>query len=431
VHQLEQQGRVVNYRVTARTKNGSEIKALTSAEKIELNGQGHINWTTIDITEREQAEDLLRETSNYLNNLLDYANAPIIVWDTHFRISRFNPAFERLTGYQSQEVIGLGLDILFPEDKKAASMQLIRLTLSGERWEVVEIPIRRIDGEVRTVLWNSANVYDNDGKVIIATIAQGQDITERKKAEEDIIKLNEELKQHSTELEATNKELEAFSYSVSHDLRAPLRSMEGFSQALQEDCQDILNDECKDYLKRIQNSAELMAQLIDDLLQLSRLTRVDMVFNDVKLSDIAQSIAGDLKKLQPKREIEFIIAPGLTDRGDEKLLRIALTNLFENAWKFTGKTAEPRIEFGTTEDNGKVVYFVRDNGAGFDMIYADKLFKPFQRLHSVTEFPGTGIGLASVQRIIQRHSGRVWADAKIGIGANFYWVKGEQKVVIG
>jgi PAS domain S-box-containing protein len=421
VRLLEQQGKVVNYRVTARTKNGNEIKALTSAEKIELNGQGHINWTTIDVTEREQAEDLLRETSNYLNNLLDYANAPIIVWDTHFRISRFNPAFERLTGYQSQEVIGLGLDILFPEDKKTASMQLIRLTLSGERWEVVEIPIRRIDGEVRTVLWNSANVYDNDGKVIIATIAQGQDITARKKAEEAIVKLNEELKQHSTELEATNKELEAFSYSVSHDLRAPLRSMEGFSQALLEDCQDILNDECKNYLKRIQNSAELMAQLIDDLLQLSRLTRVDMVFNNVKLSDIAQSIAGDLKKLQPKRNIEFIITPGLTDRGDEKLLRIALTNLFENGWKFTGKVPAAHIEFGVTEKDCPKVYFVRDNGAGFDMTYADKLFKPFQRLHSSTEFPGTGIGLASVQRIIHRHGGQVWAEGKVGKGATFYF----------
>jgi len=233
--------------------------------------------------------------------------------------------------------------------------------------------------------------------------------------------LNEELKQHSTELEATNKELEAFSYSVSHDLRAPLRSMEGFSQALLEDCQDILNDECKDYLKRIQNSAELMAQLIDDLLQLSRLTRVDMVFNNVKLSDIAQSIAGDLKKLQPKRNIEFIISPGLTDRGDEKLLRIALTNLFENGWKFTGKVPAARIEFGITEKDGKKVYFVCDNGAGFDMTYVDKLFKPFQRLHSSTEFPGTGIGLASVQRIIHRHGGQVWAEGKVGEGATFYF----------
>ncbi len=549
IRRLEQQGKVVNYEVTARTKTGNEIKALTSAEKIMLNGQTHINWTTIDITDREQAEELLRETSNYLNNLLDYANAPIIVWDPHFRISRFNPAFERLTGYQSHEVIGLNLDILFPEDKKPESMQLIRMTLSGERWEVVEIPILRVDGEVRTVLWNSANVYDNDGRKIIATIAQGQDITERKqadeamkisetkyrrlfeaakdgillldgetgqiidvnpfleemlglsykefigknlwelgyfkdivsnkdnftelqkkkyiryedlplrnadglerkvefvsnlyevdhrkiiqcnirditerkKAEENIKQLNVELKHHSTELEASNKELEAFAYSVSHDLRAPLRSMEGFSQALLEDCKDILNDECKDYLRRIQNSAELMAQLIDDLLQLSRLTRVEMLVDNVNLSDMALSIAAELKKLQPQRQVEFNITPGLIGRGDGKLLRIALYNLLENAWKFTGKVPVAHIEFGAVDDDGNTTYFVRDNGAGFDMKYADKMFNPFQRLHTVGEFPGTGIGLASVQRVIHRHGGVARAEGKVGEGATFYFTLG-------
>ena len=551
VRMLQRQSKVVNFEVTARTKTGNEIQVLTSAEKIEINGQVHIIWTTIDISEREQAEDLLRETSNYLNNLLDYANAPIIVWDPHFRISRFNPAFERLTGYKSNEVIGLGLDILFPEDKKQESLQQIRRTLSGERWQVVEIPVLRVNGELRTVLWNSANVYDDsgkniiatiaqgqditerklaeqqlretsdylnnllnyanapiivwdsqfritrfnhaferltgisadeaigkqlnilfptdskaesisyinrtmsgerwevveipilrkdgairivlwnsatlmdtDGKKMIATIAQGQDITERKKAEEDINKLNQELKQHSIELEASNKELEAFAYSVSHDLRAPLRSMEGFSQALLEDCYDILNDECKDYLKRIQSSAELMAQLIDDLLRLSRFTRVDMVFNNVNLSEMAQSIVADLKKLQPARKIEFVISPGLIARGDEKLLRVVLHNLLENAWKFTGKVPEAYIEFGVTNNNGIKTYYIRDNGAGFNMAYVDKIFNPFQRLHSVDEFPGTGIGLASVQRIIHRHGGLVRAEGKVGEGATFYFTLG-------
>ena len=218
-----------------------------------------------------------------MNNLLDYANAPIIVWDPQFRITRFNHAFERLTGISADEAIGKQLDILFPEDSKAESMSYINRTMSGERWEVVEIPILRRDGTVRIVLWNSATLLDVDGKKMVATIAQGQDITERKQAEEEIKKLNEELKHRATELEASNKELEAFAYSVSHDLRAPLRSMEGFSQALLEDCSDILNDECKDYLRRIQGSAELMAQLIDDMLQLSRLTRADMHLSDVKL----------------------------------------------------------------------------------------------------------------------------------------------------
>jgi PAS domain S-box-containing protein len=441
------------------------------------------------------------------------------------------------------------LDILFPENKKSESLQKIERTLSGERWEVVEISIRRIDGEERTVLWNSANVYDTDGKKIIATIAQGQDITERKQAEdalkisetgyrrlfeaakdgillldadtglildvnpflvemlglpykefigknlwelgyfrdivaskanfselqqnsyiryenlplrtvdgremkvefvsnlykvdhrkiiqcnvrditkrkqaeEEVKKLNEITKRHAAELEVANKELEAFAYSVSHDLRAPLRSMEGFSQALLEDCNDLLNDECKDYLKRIQNSAELMAQLIDDMLRLSRITRADMILDYIDLTKMAQVIAAKLKNNEPKRNINFVINPGLTAYGDEKLLSIVLENLFENAIKFTGKMPEANIDFGVTEQEGQKVYFVRDNGVGFDMAYANKLFKPFQRLHSLGEFPGTGIGLASVQRIIQRHGGQVWAEGKVGEGATFYFTLG-------
>jgi PAS domain S-box-containing protein len=505
-----------------------------------------------DISEHKQAEGLLRETSNYLNNLLDYANAPIIVWDPHFRISRFNPAFERLTGYKSQDVLGLGLDILFPENKKTDSLQQIYRTLSGERWEIVEIPILRVDGELRTVLWNSANVYDNDGKTIMATIAQGQDITERKIAEEaiktsetkyrrlfeaakdgillldaetgvildvnpflvemlglpykeflgkslwelgyfkdiianktnflklqskkyiryedlplrtvdgremkvefvsnmyevdhkkiiqcnvrditkrkiaeeEVYKLNEILKRRAGELEVANKELEAFAYSVSHDLRAPLRSMEGFSQALLEDCFDTLNDECKDYLRRIQSSAELMAQLIDDMLRLSRITRADMIIENVNLTEMAQKVAVILKNSAPTRNVKINITTGLIVRGDEKLIAIMLDNLFENAWKFTSKTPEAFIKFGITEFNGQKAYYISDNGVGFDMTYADKLFKPFQRLHSAGEFPGTGIGLASVQRVVQRHGGRVWAESKLGKGATFYFTLGLDK----
>ena len=308
--------------------------------------------------------------------------------------------------------------------RKNESLELIRLTLTGERWEVVEIPILCVDGEIRNVLWNSANIYDTDAKTIIATIAQGQDITERKQAEEKIKKLNEELKRRAGELEIANKELEAFAYSVSHNLRAPLRSMEGFSQALLEDCFDILNDECKDYLKRIQNSAELMAQLIDDMLRLSQITRVDMILNKVNLSEMAHAVAAKLKNNSPDRKITFEITAGLTAYGDGKLLSIALENLFGNALKFTGPVPEAHIEFGITENRGQKAYFVRDNGVGFDMTYANKLFKPFQRLHTIAEFPGTGIGLASVQRIIQRHGGKVWADGKVGEGAAFYFTLG-------
>jgi PAS domain S-box-containing protein len=408
-----------------RASDGREMKVEFVSNPYNVDHRTIIQCNIRDITERKQTEEKLQETTEYLNNLLDYANAPIIVWDPLFHITRFNHAFERLTGLSDEQAIGKKLDILFPEDSKAQSMNYIKKAMSGEHWEVVEIPILRRDGVVRIVLWNSATLLGIDGKKMVATIAQGQDITERKQAEEEVKKLNDELKHRATELEVTNKELEAFSYSVSHDLRAPLRTMEGFSQALLEDCSDILNDQCKDYLRRIQGSAELMAQLIDDMLQLSRLTRVDMLFNKVNLSELAQTIASELKTIQPKRKAVFDITPRLIVNGDGKLLRVVLYNLLENAWKFTGKVPEAHIEFGVTNHEGKKVYYIRDNGAGFDMTYIAKIFNPFQRLHTASEFPGTGIGLASVQRIIHRHGGKVWAEGKVGKGATFYFTLNE------
>jgi light-regulated signal transduction histidine kinase (bacteriophytochrome) len=257
-------------------------------------------------------------------------------------------------------------------------------------------------------------LYDQDNKTPLATIAQGQDITERKIAED-------ELKKRTVELEASNKELEAFSYSVSHDLRAPLRSITGFSNVLLEDYIDKLDAEGKSYLKKISDSGELMGQLIDDLLKLSRVTRTDLTMEKLDLSVMAQKIVTDLAKDEPKRDVKVTIAPNMSANGDKNLLGLVLQNLLGNAWKYTSKTAEPRIEIGIVEQTGKQAYFVRDNGVGFDMTYANKLFQPFQRLHKATEFAGTGIGLATVQRIIRRHGGEVWAEAKVGEGATFYF----------
>jgi PAS domain S-box-containing protein len=367
-----------------------------------------------DITDRKKAEASLRETRDYLENLINYANAPIIVWDPAYRIRQFNHAFEKLTGRRAEEVIGKGLDILFPEDSREASVDYIHKTVSGEHWEVVEIPILRLDGTVRTVLWNSATIYAADDKTAIATIAQGQDITERKQAEED-------LKRSNAELEAANKELEAFSYSVSHDLRAPLRSMEGFSNALLDDYGSKLDDQGRLYLRYVQESSQLMARLIDDLLELSRVTRSDMNYEDVDLSELAVAVSDQLGKAEPNKKVNMKISPGIMAYGDRNLLRIVLENLLGNAWKFTGKSPSPRVEMGITTKNDKSVYYVRDNGVGFDMAYVDKLFKPFQRLHKETEFEGTGIGLATVQRIVRRHGGEVWADSKVGEGATFYF----------
>ena len=244
----------------------------------------------------------------------------------------------------------------------------------------------------------------------------------------DMFRMKQELKRHleetsrlNREIEAANKELESFSYSVSHDLRAPLRGIRGFARILLEDCADKLDEQGKDCLGRIQEAIRRMGDLIDALLTLSRITRSEINRKLVDLSALAQTIARELQENEPGRQVEFVIAKGLSANGDPRLLRSVLDNLFTNAWKFTGKRPQGQIEFGVTQDNGQTVFFVRDNGAGFDMAYADKLFGPFQRLHSIAEFPGIGIGLATVMRIIYRHGGRVWAEGGVEKGATFYF----------
>ena len=245
-----------------------------------------------------------------------------------------------------------------------------------------------------------------------------------KKAEDHIQTLNKDLSDRALELQTANKELEAFSYSVSHDLRAPLRAIDGFSQALAEDYSETLDATGTDYLNRIRSGTRRMAELIDDLLNLSRVSRSAMKRAPVSLSAMAESILRDLQQADPERSVNIEIAHDVTADGDERLLRVALENLLGNAWKFTGKCEQPIVQFGILQHNGTPSYFVRDNGAGFDMAYADKLFGPFQRLHAMTEFNGTGIGLATVQRIVHRHGGRVWAEAEVEKGATFYFTLG-------
>jgi two-component system, NtrC family, sensor kinase len=222
------------------------------------------------------------------------------------------------------------------------------------------------------------------------------------------------------ELERKNKELEAFSYSVSHDLRAPLRAIDGFSKALIEDCADKLDAEAMQHLARVRTAAQRMGELIDDMLQLSRVTRLEISRRRVDLSALAHEIAAELDRQEPERSVEVVIHSDIVTEADARLLRIVLENLLGNAWKFTRKAERPRIELGVRE-GGEPVFFVRDNGAGFDMRYAEKLFRPFQRLHTEADFPGTGIGLATIHRVVERHGGRVWAEGAVGEGATFFF----------
>jgi light-regulated signal transduction histidine kinase (bacteriophytochrome) len=250
---------------------------------------------------------------------------------------------------------------------------------------------------------------------------------ERAKAEaanRELREAFEALRRAKDAAEVANRELEAFSYSVSHDLRAPLRAIDGFSQALLEDYHALLDAKGRDFLERVRAATQRMSQLIMDLLKLSRLTRSELNLTAADLSALAGAVAADLRRSQPERNVTFRIAEGLTARCDPHLLRVALENLLGNAWKFTGNKDEATIEFGAAEVDGQTAYFVRDDGAGFDMAYAGKLFGTFQRLHSDREFPGTGIGLSLVQRIVRRHGGRVWAEGVPNRGAAFYFTLG-------
>ncbi len=393
-----------------------------------------ISYTAVDrdITERKRMEEALSKSKEELATVL--ANVPMVtlVVDAERKVLDVNAAAIRFAGRRIEDMVGQRAgealhclnSLVDPQGcgfSPACAECKTRLNINdtietGHSHYEVEwrLPFLR-DGKTEEISFLLSTILlPPPGKRVLICI---QNITGLKKTEEA-------LKQTNVELEVSNKELEAFSYSVSHDLRAPLRSMEGFSNALLEDYSEKLDDQGKQYLRFIQESSDLMARLIDDLLKLSRVTRSDMSYESVNLSEMAGKIVAELEKAEPGCKAKVTISTDITAYGDHNLLRLALENLLGNAWKFCGKTDSPRIEMGTTEQSGRLVYYVRDNGVGFDMTYADKLFKPFQRLHKATEFPGTGIGLATVQRIIRRHGGEVWAESKVKEGATFYFTLG-------
>ncbi len=264
-------------------------------------------------------------------------------------------------------------------------------------------------------------VQERTGKLAASNAELIREVAERKRAEEDIRRLNAQVVQRSAQLEASNKELEAFSYSVSHDLRAPLRGIDGFSQAVLEDYDDKLDDSGRSYLQRVRAASQRMSQLIDAMLNLARLTRAEIHTQTFDMSAVVRGILDDLQKIEPERQVECVVADNLLATADPQLIRAVLENLLGNAWKFTRQHPNPRIEFGHSQYNGQAAYFVKDNGAGFDMTYAHKLFGAFQRLHAYTEYPGVGVGLATVHRIIQRHGGQIWPEGVVDQGAVFHF----------
>jgi PAS domain S-box-containing protein len=337
------------------------------------------------------------------------------------RFIEVNPAFCRFLGYTAEEMMLLSSEeITHPDDRE--QVRQLRDEARKRRATSYSIDKRylRNDG---AIIWGQVSsnwFYDEEGKPVYA-LAVIQDITDRKRIEKALRESEASLASHALELEAANRELEAFNYTVSHDLRSPLTSIGGFCEVLLSLGKGHLDEQCKSIIRHIGGTVRYMDQLIETLLNFSRLSQCKMTRAKVDLSAVAKAVAAHLKMRDPHRQVNFVIPGRVEVEGDAKLLREVLDNLLGNAWKYTGKQESAVIELGVGEINGNTTYFVRDNGPGFDMTQADHLFVPFHRLHSREEFAGHGIGLSSAQRIIQRHGGNIWAEGERGKGATFFF----------
>ena len=397
--------------------DGEEFPIEASISQIESDGQKLYTVILRDVSERKRSEEALKEQARILDL------APVLIRDLNGRILFWNTGAEKMYGWTTAEALEQVTHHLFKTEFPRPEEEIKARLLSRGHWEG-ELIHNTKDGRQLVIASHWVLHRDEQGKPK-AILEVNNDVTERKQAEREVRRLNEELEQRvadrTAQLQAVNKELEAFSYSVSHDLRAPLRHINGFSQALLEDYTEKIDEVGKGYLREVRSASQEMAQLIDDVLQLARVTRSEMRREVVNLSDLARAIAAELKKREPTRKVILNLTDELATRGDKRLLRIVLNNLLGNAWKFTAKRPEAQISFGREQQNGETTYFIRDNGAGFDMAYVGKLFGAFQRLHTAGEFEGTGIGLATVQRIVYRHGGRVWAEGTVNQGATFYF----------
>ena len=365
------------------------------------------------------SEDEARE---YAESIINTVRKPLIVLDHDLRVVTVSRSFYEVFKVNPEETVG---QLIYDLGNKQWDIPKLRDLLEDILPKKAAFDDYEVEHDFTTIgrrfmLLNAREIQRKLGKERIILLAL-EDITDRRLAEENIKKLNADLQHNLDELASANKELEAFSCSVSHDLRNPLNRIMGFSDVLLEGYSDKLDDEGKNHLNRVIKNAVRMNRIIDDLLHLSRISRLGVQRQDVDLSKIAASVVAELREAQPDRCATVDIQEGITAFADAKLIEVVLSNLLGNAWKFTSKIKNARIQFGTLKQEGKTVYYVKDNGAGFDQSLSEKLFLAFHRLHSEEEFEGTGIGLATVQRIIHRHGGKVWADGEPGKGAMFYF----------
>jgi PAS domain S-box-containing protein len=382
-------------------------------ENIRLNENVHVKKNQSIQNNIAYAAGLFQEDVT-TRTLLESLGQGVVIVDNTGTILLTNVRAEQMFGYKSADLIGQHHDLLLPKRYHEIHQKHMALYFKGPKirpmGQGLALVGTRSDGSEFPMEISLSYVKTRSSLLVITLIS---DITPR-------IEIEKALKDRMEELSQANSALESFSYSVSHDLRTPLAIMIGFSQILKEDYSDKLDEEGQMYLNRIIHSANNMSQLISDVLNLSRIAKQEVVVQDCNLSDMARLIMDDLRATEPSRNVDIVIHDELKAKGDPKLLKIALTNLLSNAWKFTGKTKSPRIEFGVTIKNKEKTFFIKDNGAGFKTDN-EKIFKPFHRMHSESEFPGTGIGLAIVDRVVLRHNGKIWAESTPGEGSVFYF----------
>jgi len=392
-----------------RHKDGHEFPVEISLGRLETENGIYVSSAIRDVSERKAAD----EQRFRLAAIVESSGDAIIGKTLQGIITSWNQGAERIFGYTSEEILGKSVSVLIPREREREESEILASLARGERIDQFDTVRRRKDGSEIHVSLTASPVRDAQGALIGASKI-ARDITQRKRAEWDLA--------HAKDLaESASRELEAFSYSVAHDLRAPLRGMNGFAQVLLDTYQDKLDAEGRDWLNEIVLNAKRMGELIDALLSLARVTRNELKREPVDLSELVREALARLASAEPERTVELSIQPNLSANVDLRLTRVAFDNLTANAWKFTGKTVGARIEFAAAEQQGELIFSLKDNGAGFDMAFAKKLFAPFQRLHSAHEFPGTGIGLATAQRIVHRHGGRIWAEGIVDGGATFHF----------
>jgi PAS domain S-box-containing protein len=404
--------------LAGRRADGTEFPAEISLSSIEM-GEGILALAAIrDVTDRKQAEARVQAR---VQAMLDAAPDAMVGVGPDGVIVMANIQTEALFGYERSELLGRSVELLLPEgvgDIRPSRQE--NAGGPGTPPSTVELALagRRLDGSEFPAEISVSSIETEEGLLALAAV---RDISDRKRAAVEMQEARDAADRASAELRRTNKELEAFSYAVAHDLRAPLRVIDGFCQALDEDHGETLDESARGYLDRVRRNVQWMADMIDGLLGLSRLVRSPLDLTDVDLSAVAEETTATLRAAAPDRRFELVVEEGICAHADTQLVRMLIGNLVENAWKFTAPHERARIEFGVMEGEDRRVFFVRDDGVGFDTRYADKLFAPFQRLHRAEDFPGTGIGLATVERIVRRHGGEIWGESELGSGATFYF----------